>query len=292
MTVNAARRARRGSATTTSTAEPLIGPAESLAIGEIDQTVFDCPNCSRPLAMGAKRCPGCGTRLLRGVTLSKATSFVAVGLAIGLLLGAGGGLAFGLTRASSAAPARPVASALPSVAPAGGTSGGAGAGTTHSAAPLPSALPTTGGGTGSTGTGAMPASIQAAVTQARTMNARFTADASVLAAILTAKTFDSQAVADTLRSMSADSLYAESVATRVSSWADSAAIGADLTTLYQGIHDLADQALDNSVRNVPAYRAAARDMLTLLAGTRVIDQRIAELAAANGLSFPEASAAP
>ena len=49
--------------------EPNGASSESLAIGEIDQTVFDCPRCSRPLAVGTRRCPGCRTRLMAGVPL-------------------------------------------------------------------------------------------------------------------------------------------------------------------------------------------------------------------------------
>jgi len=288
MTVNAARRTRRRAAAPT--AEPLIGaPNDTLAIGEFEQTVFDCPKCARPLAMGARRCPGCGTRLLIGVPLSKASLFVIAGLAVGLLIGGPGGIAWGLSRATSAAPA-PVA-VIPSTAPITGSTGGPGSGTAASAAPLPSALPGPGGG-GSTGTTAMPTSIQAALGQATTMNGRFAVDATALASALASRTFDASGVAQTLRSMSADSLYAEQVATRVSGWSDSAAIGADLATLYSGIHDIAEQTLVASVRNESAYREAARDMLTLLAAARTLDQQIADLATANGVTLPEPSTAP
>jgi hypothetical protein len=138
----------------------------------------------------------------------------------------------------------------------------------------------------------MPTSIQAAIAQATTMNQRFAADAIALASALASRTFDASSVAQTLRSMSADSLYAGQVATRVSGWSDSAAIGADLATLYRGIHDIAEGTLVASVRNETAYRDAARDMLTLLAAARTLDQRIADLATANGLTLPEPSTAP
>ena len=42
----------------------------------------------------------------------------------------------------------------------------------------------------------MPTSIQAAMTQSRTMNQRFETNATALAMILTAKTFDAQATAE------------------------------------------------------------------------------------------------
>ena len=91
MTVDAARRTRRRASAKSATPEPTIAPPASIAIGEFDQTIFECPSCARPLALGARRCPGCGTRLLAGVTLGKASGFMAAGLAAGLLLGAGGG---------------------------------------------------------------------------------------------------------------------------------------------------------------------------------------------------------
>jgi len=76
--------------------------AESFAIGEINQTVFSCPNCQRPLAMGAKHCPGCKTHLVRGVQLSKASVFVTMGLVVGLAIGGAAGgaalLANGISR--------------------------------------------------------------------------------------------------------------------------------------------------------------------------------------------------
>ena len=288
MTVNAARRTRRRAAAPN--AEPMIGaPNETLAIGEIEQTVFNCPNCSRPLAMGARRCPGCRTRLLIGVPVSKASVFVIAGLAVGLLFGAPGGMAWGLSRATTPAVPVPVA-VVPSTAPIVRSTAAPGGGTAGSAAPIPSTAPGTGGG--STGTSTMPTSIQAAIAQATTMNQGFAVDASALASALASRTFDASGVAQILRSMSADSLYAEQVATRVSGWSDSASIGAELATLYRGIHDIAEETLVASVRNETAYRDAARDMLTLLAGARTLDQQIADLATANGLTLPEPSTAP
>src|SRR5712671_1260637 len=108
MTVDAARRTRRRVPKVSPGPEPLFVPPSTMAIGELDQTIFECPSCSRPLALGARRCPGCGTRLIAGVTLGKASSFVAVGLAIGLLAGTGGGIVFGFSHAPVPAPAAAV----------------------------------------------------------------------------------------------------------------------------------------------------------------------------------------
>ena len=63
---------------------PMI--SKSLSIGEIEQTVFSCPSCQRPLAMGARKCPGCKTHLVAGVGLTNASGFVALGLAVGLAI--------------------------------------------------------------------------------------------------------------------------------------------------------------------------------------------------------------
>jgi hypothetical protein len=282
MAVNAARRARRQSAA--STPEAIGGPVEKLAIGEIDQTVFDCPTCSRPLALGVHRCPGCGTRLAMGVPLSKVSVFVLVGLMVGFLAGGGAGLLVGLTRPATAVSTTPVGVA-PSVVPvASSITGSTGNVPFPSAAAVPSSAPTSGTG--------MPTSIQAALLQASTMNGRFATDGSALREILAAHSFDASAVAQTIRSMSADSLYASQVAQRLSVWPDTGAIGGELATSYERIHEIAEDALVASVRNDAAYRAAARDMLTELAAVRALEAQVAEIAAANGVTLPGASSAP
>ena len=109
MTVNAVRRARRRPVPPLP--EQNGGSSDSLAIGEIDQTVFDCPRCTRPLAVGTRRCPGCRTRLMAGVPLARASSFIVAGLAVGLAVGGGGAAAFGLTQALAAAPPTPIVAA-------------------------------------------------------------------------------------------------------------------------------------------------------------------------------------
>jgi hypothetical protein len=98
MTVNVARRTRRratppappsinSTPTPQPAPEPVYTSADTFRIGEIEQTVFDCPNCRRPLALGARRCPGCQTRLVNGVVLTKVGMFVAGGLTIGIVAG-------------------------------------------------------------------------------------------------------------------------------------------------------------------------------------------------------------
>ena len=271
MTVNAARRPRRRAAAPPP--EPIVVPAESIAIGEIDQTVFDCPTCARPLAMGSRRCPGCGTHLIIGVPMSKASVIATGGLVLGLLLGWATGVVFGLvSRPMVVAPAPVV---VPSVAPVGG--GGALA----TPVPIPSAPVGPGGWTGG-----MPAIARSALTQAVTVNDHFAAASASLSAALTAPSFDPSDVAQILRAISAESVYGEQLAAKVSSWSDSAALGQRLNGLYGAIHDTAGEGLLASVRNEAAYRQSAKTMITLLAGLRSIDDELRALAEANGVTLP------
>jgi len=147
MTVNAARRNRRR------TPEPqTIAPTESLAIGEINQTVFDCPVCARPLAVGARRCPGCGTRLLLGIQAGKASVLAGLGLVVGIALGGAFGYGVGLGRAGTTAAAAKTGSALSSPAPVQVGGGG-----TTAASVRPTDTP----GTGGSGGGATASSSRA-----------------------------------------------------------------------------------------------------------------------------------
>jgi len=272
MTVNAVRRPRRRAAAS----EPatIAPPPESLAIGEIDQTVFDCPNCSRPLAVGARRCPGCRTRLVAGIPVSKASVFAAGGLAIGLAFGGVGGAVFGLSSATPA-PATPIAVA--SAAPGGGTGPG------QTARPLASGLPGSGGGSTS-----MPSIASSALVQAATVNDRLRTASGFLTAALATSPFDASSVAQTLRSISADTVYGQQLADKVAAWSGSAEVGTDLGALYDSIHDNAVEALVMSVTNPAAYRSSARSMVKLLASLRSIDARIAEVATTNGVVLTQA----
>jgi len=272
MTVNAARRPRRRAAAPPP--EPIVVPAESIAIGEIDQTVFDCPTCARPLAMGSRRCPGCGTHLIIGVPMSKASVIATGGLVLGLLLGWATGVVFGLVSRPTVVTPAPVV--VPSVAPVGGGSSG----TLATPAPIPSAPVGPGGWTGG-----MPAIARSALTQAVTVNDHFAAASASLSAALAAPSFDPSDVAQILRAISAESVYGEQLAAKVSSWTDSAALGQRLNGLYGAIHDTAGEGLLASVRNEAAYRQSAKTMITLLAGLRSIDAELRSLAEANGVTL-------
>jgi len=279
MTVDAARRTRRRASAKSAAPEPTIAPMASIAIGEFDQTIFECPSCARPLALGARRCPGCGTRLIAGVTLGKASGFIAAGLAAGLLLGAGGGFLLGARQAAAVAPASAAASAAPLTGSNGTGSGTSTPGPTATATPGPTA-------TGSSGFAAIPLATRTALVQVVGMNDRLaTADAG-LQAVLAAPAFDSSEVAQILRSVSADSVFRQQLADRIAAWPGSSAVGAQLATFYGSIHDTAANGLLASVQNRAAYRAAATAMIKLLDGLPAVDTALRAAAESAGVDLP------
>jgi hypothetical protein len=277
MTVNAVRRARRRPVPPLP--EQNGGSSDSLAIGEIDQTVFDCPRCTRPLAVGTHRCPGCRTRLMAGVPLARASSFIAAGLAVGLAVGGGGAAAFGLTRALAATPPTPIVVA--SAAPITGGEPGS------TARPLPSAVPASGGSTSG-----MPSISSSALVQAASVNERLSLAEATLRSALSASRFDAALVAQTLRTVSADTVYGQQLAGKIAAWPASASVGNNIGLAYNGIHDTAVEALVQSVTNTTAYKQSASAMIRLLAGLSAVDAQIAAVATANGVTLPEASPKP
>jgi hypothetical protein len=273
MTVNAVRRSRRR------TSEPrpvrISAPPESLAIGEINQTVFDCPACARPLAVGARRCPGCRTHLVLGIQLAKASVFAASGLAIGVAFGAalGFGIAISRSAATPAQAAAAISSALPEV-----STGGQHAGTT----PQPQAT----AGIGSE----IPPISRSALDQSLGVNDRLAADAVALHDSLLARVFDAPTVAQTLRTISADSVFGQQLAGRLDDWSGSADLGRKLTVLYDAVHQTAIEALVASVRDEAAYRAASVAMIRVLDGLPALDAEARTLAAQVGLAVTPSTA--
>ena len=264
---------------------PRLVPGDSMTIGEIDQTLFDCPSCARPLAIGARRCPGCSVRLVGGVVLKKAGTFIAAGLAVGLLTGAAGGFLLGVGSAAALPAVGPGASA---VAPAGSPVGP----TVASAAP--SAPAATAPASPSASVAVTPESIppatRAALIQTAGYNDRLTAARAGLTGVLAASTFDASDVARILRTVSADSVQAEQLATRIAAWSGSAAVGARLASYYGAIHELAADSLVASVRNGEAYRSATITMIGLLAGIPALDDEVRGAAASLGVAIPEPAA--
>jgi hypothetical protein len=268
MTVHVARRNRRR--TPELPPEPPL--TESIAIGEINQTVFDCPSCARPLVLGTRRCPSCGTRLILGVQTSKAAVLAGLGLAIGLLAGGTIGFTVGFSRVVAAAPAA-AAVVPPSAAPVV-----AGGGLAASAKPTATASPTQ-------STSQVPPISRSALFQALSVNKRLGAGAVALQASLDARVFDASIVAQTLRSISGDSVFGQQLAGRLSAWSAAAPLGDDLTTFYDAVHQSAIEGLVASVRNEPAYRSAATEMIHVLAGLPALDAEAQTVAARIGLEI-------
>jgi hypothetical protein len=281
MTANVARRSRRR--TSEPGPEPIGSPTEALAIGEISQTLFDCPSCARPLALGARRCPGCGTRLVLGVAVSKASVLVALGLAAGLAFG--GAVGFGVGSRSAPFGSVPaVAIVLPSasaVAPSAPP---------PSVGPAPSkavaASPAPGGSSGQ-----ISPITRSALSQAIDVNGRLSASATALRAILDAPEFDASAAAQILRTMSADATFGQQIATLLNDWPGSVTLGRHLSSLYDGVHATATEGLVASVRDTPAYQSTAVTMLNLLGRLPALDAEAQAIADQVGLDVT-ASAAP
>ena len=264
MTVEVAQRRTR---------KPKAAPAsESLAIGEIDQTVFACPACARPLAMGAKRCPGCGTHLLFGVQAKRASIFVVAGLAGGVLiagmLGAAGSAIDQAARDASAAAA---AAALPS-----------GFAPVASATPAPSANPSpTSAGTGTNSS--VPGLTRSALAQAAALNERLASSSTALAAALVAPKFDTFGVSQMLRAASGEAVLGLQLSSYVGSWPRGQALSGEMTQFYSTVQQTAADGLSASIRNETAYRTAGQQMLDLLRRIDLLDGHIRDLAADAGV---------
>jgi len=264
MTINVLRGrggARRG------TREALPEP---LPIGDDDSDIFNCPSCARPLAVGARRCPGCRTRLLLGVQVKRAAVFVAGGIAAGLafasafvVLSVNVGLASVELR--EGAPAQPAASAIVEPAPAASVA------PVVSAAPVAPAIP--------------PASVSALARTAE-MNGRIAARIPILQAALAEPSVDTAVVAEIFRSMTADAAYAAGAAERLGRWDDAAYVSTGLSALYGDVRATAREGLAKSLGSEPAYRASADKMLAVLAGLAPLDAASRDLAEVAGIDLP------
>jgi hypothetical protein len=273
MTVNVAGRRGRASRKTETAAEPPI------AIGEIEQTVFLCPGCSRPLAFGVRRCPGCGTHLVMRVELKRASAFVVMGLLAGFAVGGG------LTAASFALdrPAREAEIAAAAAAAALAAAEAAEPDPVATSKPLET--PAT-GSSGSGATGGVPAITRSALGQAVTVDGRLASSAAALVAASGAGNFDTIEVAAILRSLSADAVFGLQLTSHIGAWSGGAEVGAALTSFYTAIQDTAAEGLTASIRNEAAYRAASTKMIQLLGGLAPLDESLRAAAAEAGVTVP------
>lgn len=281
MTVNVARRRPRSRA-----AAP---EASSLAIGEINQTIFACPACARPLALGSHKCPGCGTHLVMGVQLRRASVFTAAGLFAGILLGAGGLFAaITIDRLGHPSdPSGPVAAAAAANLPVGSGSPEPSATSTSSARPAATPSPRA-----SQAASTVPALSRSALGQAIALNGRIRESGDLLTAALAAKRFDAPAVSQVLRRLSSDAVVGLGLTPHIGAWPGGTTAATGLTTLYTSVKATAAEGLAASVRNEKAYRTAATQMVALLAGLDAVDAVVFEAAADAGVTFPVESAAP
>ncbi len=272
MTVNVARRRSRAARNAESPAlEPLV-------IGELEQTVFSCPGCTRPLALGARRCPGCGTRLIMGVEFKRVSVFVGLGLVAGFAVG--GALTATSFLLDQSARDAWVAEAAVAAAIADGTIAPA------SAAPIENGG--TGGSTGSgsgAGTG-VSALTRSAIGQAAEIDARLVTSAVALETALAAPDFDTVAVSQLLRTMSADAVYGLQLTTHIGAWPGGRTLSGDLAAFYAAIQETAGEGLTASIRNEDAYRAAAAAMLQLLTVLDEVDGGVRAAASQAGIALP------
>lgn len=270
MTVNVARR-RAAAIATPSTEAPT-------AIGEFEPTTFACPACTRPLAIGARRCPGCGTRFIMRVELRRASLFIGFGLLVGLMVGGG------LTAVTSAVDrsareariAADAAAAALAAVEASHTDTGAPARPVVTAAPEP--------GTG--GTSGIPAISRSAIGQALAVDARLASSATALAAAAGARTFDTVEVAAILRSLSADAVFGLQLTSHIGAWSGGTEVGSALGAYYTAVRDIAAEGLTASIRNDVAYRSASTKMIQLLADLEGLDGSLRTVAGQAGVSLP------
>ena len=281
MTVDVARRRSKGRIT------PGGDQQSGMAIGEIGQTIFSCPACGRPLAIGVRKCSGCSTRLLMGVQLGRAGTFVTIGLILGVAFG--GGLAAILSASRLPAHDAQVAEAAAAAALARAAEVQAAAAPVAIASP---AIPRTGGSGGSTGAGTsvtMPAISSSALSQALVVDVRLSQSTADLEAAAASPKVDVLLVAQLLRKASADSVIGLQLAQNLRVWSGGSAVADRLTTFYTELRTTADEGLGASIRDQAAYREAAHAVVKLLGGLDAVDGQARSLAAGAGIGLPAAT---
>lgn len=243
---------------------------EAPVIGDPDGAIFVCTGCSRPVASGARRCPGCGARFLLDVPIRRAAALASMGLAAGLLVGAGG-VALAAALGGSPPRADVTPSAVTGVLPTS----------------LPVATrPASGGGASS---GVPPAAV-AALRGTTTINGRIALLAEPLSAELAMAELDVSAVARTLRRVALEVGAAETLVPSLRAWSTASSYAGDLDRFYASLATRVREGLGASMRNQEAYRATATDVLALLGGLAALDAAAQDLAVRADL--PAASVTP
>jgi hypothetical protein len=257
MTVEVARgRTRRGKNV----------PIEQAAIGEADANIFNCPRCSRPLAVGNPRCAGCGLRMVAGVPLTRVSGFVAAGLLLGLLVG--GGLVAAVSWMTRPVDT-PVAQAPTTVVP--------------SAVPV---VPSLVAPVADPAIPAIPGAAVSALRQSRTLNQRLLTDADRLAAVLASDGPSGAEIAPLLRALASTASFGDRLAPNVAQWADATAVSESLASFYAAVGRVAEEGLTASVQNNRAYVDAGKQMLVVLDQLTELDAASRTLAATAELELP------
>lgn len=241
-------------------------------IGDRDVNVFSCPSCARPLVVGARRCPGCRTRLVMGIQLGRAGLFLALGVAMGSLLG-GGSVALTVQDRLAAAIAAPAG-----VVPVP-TLGAAAPLVTDPIASAPTTVD------GPIPPGAVPPAAVWSLTQTAEINARIAAATPVLTKAAIANTVDTAAVAAALRAIVSDTASGADLSARLGAWTAASGLSADLGQFYADARATARSGLTASLSNDAAYRRAAQEMLAILESLGTLDARSRTLAEAAGVTL-------
>lgn len=238
------------------------GEADALPIGEDDANIFDCPACRRPLATGSSRCPGCATRLVAGVKLSKAVGFIVAGGLAGAFIGGGViGAAAVLAQPATVAVVETPPVVAPSSAPI-------------ASAPAPVVAPT------------VPATAVSALRQSALLNQRLVADTAHLAAVLALDEPSSVEIARALRTLAASAAFGDRIAPDVADWPEATAVSVALVDFYAAIGGTAREGLSYSLNSTAAYVAAGEAMLAVMAGLPDLDAAARAVAMTADIDLP------
>ena len=235
----------------------------SLPIGEVDANIFACPACSRPLGVGTRRCPGCGTGLVAGVRLSRVAVFVGIGVFSGMIASAGlmAVLSRGAARPADAVVAPPVPIVQASQAPI---------------VPDPAPAAVTG----------IPSNAVSALRQSTFLNQRVMSDAARLEAVLAEPRPSGGEIAPILRSLASSAAFGARLAPTVGEWDKGAAVSKDLVGFYADIAGTANEGLSASLADSRSFIATAQQMLKVVAGLDGIDAASRTLAGSADIELP------
>lgn len=271
------------------------GPDEALIGAAADRT-FACPGCTRPLAIGQGRCPGCGSFLVSGVLVRTAIFLMLVGSVVGMIGGAMiAGVAMGprLT-AGDAAVAALAAASLPPASTGPGATGDPEVSPAAAATADPVASPAAAPQQleGVVAGPALPEGIAAAFLQVATVNDRLGRSASALADILAARAPASSDVAPLLRKMAADARSADAATRRLAGWPATAGFAGAAAALYASVVATAADGLAAPLADDAAYAKAGTRMLAALGDLPSLAAAARDAAAHAGVDLREATPVP